>query len=225
MPTILITGANRGIGQALARAYLNSGWQVLAACRRPENHDFGDAEPFALDMSEDASVGRLKEKLADRPIDVLWNNAGVYLDKHKALGIFPWHDWLTSFEINTIAPIRLAHALRDNVAASERRVMAFTTSKMGSIELTGGEAYAYRSSKAALNMAVKCLSLELVPQAVSCVLLHPGWVRTDMGGPAGDIDVETSVAGMKAVVDQASPETQSRFNGGFFNYDGTELPW
>lgn len=225
MPTILITGANRGIGHALTKAYLAEGWQVLAACRQPETIDLDGVEAFALDLADVSSVEKLKHEIGDRPIDVLWNNAGVYLDKNKGLGNFPWSDWERSFEINTIAPIRLAHALRDNVAASKRKVMAFTTSRLGSIELSTGGAYAYRSSKAALNMAVKGLSIELASRAVSCVLMHPGWVRTDMGGEGGDIDVETSATSMKAVVDGASPVTQDAYNGHFFNYDGTEFPW
>lgn len=225
MPTILITGANRGIGYSLARTYLDDGWTVLAACRNPQMLDLAGAEPLALDVTDDASISHVVRALDGRPIDVLWNNAGVYLDKNKGLGEFAWGDWTRTFEVNTIAPVRLAYALAGNVAASERRVMAFTTSRLGSITLATGGAYAYRSSKAALNMAVKCLSLDLMDQGVSCVLTHPGWVRTDMGGEGGDIDVATSADGMKAVIDRVRPATQADFNGKFFNYDGTGFPW
>lgn len=225
MPTILITGASRGIGYALAQNYLRDGWQVLAACRQPDETALPDAEMIQLDVADVGSIDKLRQRIGDRPIDVLWNNAGVYLDKHKALGEFPWSDWVYSFQVNTIAPMRLAHTLRDNVVASDRKIMAFTSSRLGSISLSTGEAYAYRSSKAALNMAVKGLALELAPQSVSCLLLHPGWVCTDMGGDGGDIDVETSASSLKALVDQARPKTQASFNGRFFNYDGAEFPW
>jgi len=225
MPTILITGANRGIGYALAESYVKDGWRVLAACRSADALVPEGAEACVLDVADPASLTRLKEALADTPIDILWNNAGVYLDKGQSLQDISDEDWLRSFQINTVAPIRIADALAANVAASERKVMVFTTSIMASLTGNGVGAYAYRSSKTALNMAVRCLSKDLSEQKISCLMQHPGHVRTDMGGKEGAIDTATSVAGMRGVVDQVNPSNQSEFNGQYFNYDGSPISW
>ncbi|MFT5722772.1 MAG: NAD(P)-dependent dehydrogenase (short-subunit alcohol dehydrogenase family) [Motiliproteus sp.] len=225
MPTILITGANRGIGLALAQSYLADGWRVLAAMRSQNAAVPDGLEPVILDVADADAVAALRERLSGVPIDILWNNAGVYLDKNKSLDQMNDDDWLRSFQINTLAPIRLAEALAENVAASNRKLMAFTTSIMGSLSGDGRGAYAYRSSKAALNMAVRCFAKDYEADEISCLLLHPGHVKTDMGGPEGSIDVQTSVAGMRGLVDRVSPACRLEFSGGFFNYDGTALPW
>ena len=225
MPSILITGANRGIGYELAELYVQAGWQVFAARRNDSAPVPAGTQPLLLDITDPDSIQALKNTLGKTPIDVLWNNAGVYLDKGDALSEVSDEDWLRSFQINTIAPIRIAEALADNVAASELKVIAFTTSLMASLAGNGAGAYAYRSSKTALNMAVRCLSKDLAEQQISCVLLHPGHVKTDMGGPEGAIDTATSVVGLKAVVDQISPKTQVDYNGLYFNYDGRAIAW
>ncbi|NMM46636.1 SDR family oxidoreductase [Rhodospirillaceae bacterium KN72] len=220
MPTILITGASRGIGRRLAELYSAGGWEVISACRNPAGCD-PVGEPLALDVGDAGSIAAAAKALSGRSIDVLWNNAGIYIDKGQALKDLRAEDWLESFRINTIAPIMLCRALLENVAASGLRKLAFTTSKMGSVALNSGGAYEYRSSKAALNMAVSSLAQELAPRGIRTVVLHPGWVRTDMGGAGADIDTTQSAAGMKSVVDGlAAGQT-----GQFFNYDGKELPW
>ncbi|MBY4677311.1 SDR family oxidoreductase [Marinobacterium arenosum] len=225
MPTILITGANRGIGQALAHSYLRDGWRVLATRRGPDSALPDGVEPLPLDVGDGDSIAALKAQLAGEPIDLLWNNAGVYLDKNLSLAQLSDRDWLRTFQINSIAPIRIAEALAENVAASQRKVMAFTTSKMGSLAGNGAGAYAYRASKTALNMAVRCFANDYRAAGISCLLLHPGHVQTDMGGPQGAIDVATSVAGMRTLVDRVTPAVQAQFSGGFFDYDGSPIPW
>tara|TARA_R110002110_G_scaffold41615_2_gene131843 strand:+ start:442 stop:870 length:429 start_codon:yes stop_codon:yes gene_type:complete len=142
MPTILITGANRGIGFALAQSYLADGWRVLAAMRSRDTAVLDGVEPLILDVADADTIVALREKLSGVPIDILWNNAGVYLDKNQNLAQVNDHDWLRSFAINTIAPIRVAEALAENVAASDRKAMAFTTSIMGSLSGYGIGAYA-----------------------------------------------------------------------------------
>jgi NAD(P)-dependent dehydrogenase (short-subunit alcohol dehydrogenase family) len=129
--------------------------------------------------------------------------------------------WLDSFHINSIAPLRIADALTANVAASGRKLMVFLTSRMGSISNMGAGSHAYRMSKAALNSGVRCLSLDPERRDITMLLLHPGWVRTDMGTEHADIDSRTSIDGMRRVIDKATPAD----NGRFLNYDGTELPW
>ncbi|MBE9398372.1 SDR family oxidoreductase [Pontibacterium sp. N1Y112] len=225
MPTILITGANRGIGLALTKSYLKDGWRVLATTRSPGTTVAKGAEPLILDVTDPDSIAALKAQLCGIPIDVLWNNAGVYLDKNKPLGEIDDEDWVRTFEINTISPIRIAEALAENVAASDQKVMAFTTSKMGSLTHNGMGAYAYRSSKAALNMAVRCVEKDFSIRGISCLLLHPGHVRTDLGGSEGAIDVDTSVKGMRRVVDHVNTSNREDFSGGFFDYDGSTIPW
>ncbi len=220
MPSILITGANRGIGKRLAELYDADGWTVIAASRDPANCN-APGEKIALDVTDDTSVAAAAEALSGRPIDVLWNNAGVYLDKNVPLDRLDLDKWEETFRVNTIGPMRLVRALMDNVARSDRKTLAFTTSKMGSISLLSSGAYAYRSSKTALNMAVAVLTKDVAPQGIKTVLLHPGWVRTDMGGGGADIDTDASAAGMKSVVD-AHDMAQS---GKFLNFDGREFSW
>jgi len=216
----MITGANRGIGRSLVDAYLAESWSVIAACRDPATAPAG-TRPLGLEIGDEASIDEAVAALDGEPLDVLWNNAGVYVDKGKGLDENSFADWERSFRINTVAPVRIASLLRSNVADSEHKTMAFTTSNMGSITNNSGGSYLYRSSKSALNMAVNCLTKELAPSDVKTVLLHPGWVITEMGGGEADITTETSAAGMKDVVD-ALTAAQS---GAFFNYDGKPLPW
>lgn len=220
MPTILLTGANRGIGKALCDAYLADGWSVLAACRDPATAPQG-ATALTLEIGSESGIDMLVASLGDKPIDVLWNNAGIYADKGKRLDENSFSDWERSFRINTVGPIRLASLLRRNVADSGRKTMVFTTSNMGSIANNTGGAYLYRTSKTALNMAVDCLTKELAQEGVKTVMLHPGWVRTEMGGESADIDTEASAVGMKNVVDRLSASQ----SGAFLNYDGKPLPW
>lgn len=225
MPTLLLTGANRGIGMALAETYIADGWDVIGTCRNIQETNNEAVDWMQLDITKENSIASLKSDLGDKPIDVLWNNAGVFLDKGKNLTTITTDEWLKSFEVNTIAPLKLANALLANVAASDRKAMAFTSSKMASLTRNSGGAYAYRSSKTALNMAVNCFSQEVAEMKVSCVMLHPGWVRTEMGGSSADIDAATSAKGMKCVVDPINPSVQQNYNGLFFNYDGSPIPW
>jgi NAD(P)-dependent dehydrogenase (short-subunit alcohol dehydrogenase family) len=220
MPTILITGANRGIGKRLAELYAGDQWDVVAGVRDPEAYD-GPGEALTLDVTNGATIAAAKSALGRRPIDILWNNAGVYLDKDTALDELDWGDWEETFRVNTIGPIRLAQALMDNVAASEKRLMAFTSSKMGSITRLSSGSYCYRSSKSALNMAVAVLTKDVANRGIATLLLHPGWVRTDMGGAEADIDTDTAAAGMKVI---AGAHGLDR-SGAFLSYDGTEIPW
>jgi len=220
MPTVFITGANRGIGLAFAQSYAVSGWRVLAACRAPETASAlkavkGDIAICALEVTDAAQLATLANTLNGETIDVLINNAGVG-GKESIDG------WLHTLHVNSIAPIRIAQALLPILARSERKLIVSITSGMGSIaDNASGGSYAYRSSKAALNAAMKSLSVDLAPRGGSVVVLNPGWVKTDMGGAGARLTAADSVERMRKVIDNAGPAQ----SGKFFNYDGREYPW
>lgn len=221
MPTVLITGASRGIGREFARQYEAGGWRVIATCRDPSKYDL-EGEVYRLDVTDPASVAALHEELNGESIDVLINNAGVFGPRGVTLGNIDYDAWDEVLRTNVLGPIRVAEAFAANVAGSELKKMVFLSSRMGSIgDNTGGGEYIYRSSKTALNMAVRSLSIDLSENRVICLLFHPGWVRTDMGGRSAAIEAPASVAGMRAVIERATTAD----NGRFFNYDGTALPW
>ncbi|MGS2722796.1 SDR family oxidoreductase [Porticoccus sp. GXU_MW_L64] len=231
MKTLLITGSNRGIGLELTRQYLNSGWRVHACCRQPQQaaelQCLADRYPDSvvvheLDVSSECSIARLKSALGSEPIDLLLNNAGVYGGAGNRLGSLDVDEWLQVMRVNTVAPLLMAQVFLDNVAASERKTIASISSKVGSIaDNRGGSNYMYRSSKTALNQAMKSLSIDTGYLGVTSVVLHPGWVQTDMGGPNALITTEESATGLKVVLDNLTPEKSGRF----FNYDGSEIPW
>jgi NAD(P)-dependent dehydrogenase (short-subunit alcohol dehydrogenase family) len=231
MPTVLITGANRGLGLEFSRRFAGAGWQVLATCRTPERADTLQAlaERHAgfsvrrLDVADFASMDVLTGQLAGQPLDVLLNNAGVYGDgENRAFGALDYSAWERTMRVNTLAPVRLAECLLPNLQKGERRLIVSLTSLMGSIaDNRGGGALLYRSSKAALNAAMKSLSIDLRFQRIGVLLLHPGWVRTDMGGKDAPLSAEQSVAGMVQVIENF-PMEQS---GAFLDYRGTSLPW
>ena len=160
--------------------------------------------------------------MGDRPIDVFINNAGVYGPRDSVFGKVDEAEWLSVLRINALAPLFLTQLLIENFRRGELKKLLYITSKMGSIEDNrGGGSYVYRSSKAALNAVVKSISVDLEPEKMAVAVLHPGWVRTDMGGPNGLIDTKTSVGGMVQVIRNLNLES----SGVFFNYDGNVIPW
>ena len=229
---ILITGSNRGIGLEMVRQYAADGWRVFATCRHPaeagELHALaGDNAPVSvhrLDVTRADDVWALGRALEDVALDVLLNNAGIYLeDDYQApmLGLLRYEDWLHTFAVNTLGAVRLTEALRGNLAAGHKRLVACMTSHMGSIadiDLPGS--YYYRSSKAALNAAMRGLAHELAPQGIGVMLLHPGGVRTRMG-PADGISCRDSVSGLRRLIDGFNLAE----SGHFVRYDGTPMPW
>lgn len=229
--TVVITGANRGIGLEFVRQYLVEGCKVFAGCRNPAkavglNSISGKAEGrlevLSLDVTDAGDIQSLRDKLAGQPVDLLINNAGVYGPKGKGLAALDTQDWLDVFDTNSIAPIILTGALLDNLKASASARVIGISSRMGSIDdNTSGGAYIYRSSKAALNSALASAAIDLRDQNICVGILHPGWVETDMGGANAQLDVESSVAGMRRVIDKLDMAE----SGGFFSYDGSPIPW
>lgn len=229
MATVLITGTNRGIGLDFVEQFLARGDKVIASCRNPS--DQGALQTLAennsslqlvqLDVSSQASMEALPDQLAGAAIDVFVNNAGIY-GRREGFGELEAESWSEVFQVNSIAPIILTQLLMENFAKGSDRKLVYLTSKMGSIgDNQGGGSYVYRSSKAALNAAVKSLSIDLKDKGFSVALLHPGWVRTDMGGPNGLIDTKTSVTGLMKVIADLQPAS----SGCFLNYDGSVIPW
>ncbi len=231
MPTVLVTGANRGLGLEFARQYAADGWQVIAACRDPDSArelrkladgSGGRIRILAMNVADAASVRTAAAALAGEAIDLLLNNAGVGGPPGQKLGSLDYPAWLKVLDVNALGPMRVVEALLDNVAQSERRLVVTITSAMGSIaDNRSGGSYAYRSSKAAVNMVMKSLALDLAPRGISCVVMHPGWVRTDMGGAGGKLSPPESVAAVRKVIAGLGPQD----SGTFLNYDGQPYPW
>ena len=232
MPTLLVTGANRGLGLEFTRQYAEAGWQVHACCRNPEDSTALKALHLAhldrislhkLDVADFQQIAQLAESLADTPIDVLLNNAGVYPDHAGSrLSDADYEAWQTAFRINSMSPLKMAQAFAAQVAASQEKKIINMTSKMGSIADNGsGGSYIYRSSKTALNSVTKSLAIDLANQGISVLAMHPGWVQTDMGGPNGLINAEQSVSGMRQVIAKLKPQQ----SGQFIAYDGQAIPW
>ena len=218
MPTVLITGANRGIGLEFARQYSAGGWDVVATVRESSaDLDSLGVRVEQLDMSDLDAVAGFGERLDS--LDLLIANAGTYGPRSPQSGQ-EGEEWLETFAVNTVAPYLLARSVLPLVAAKGGKLVA-VTSKMGSIEDNGSGGYiAYRSSKSALNMAWRSLAIDNRGKVI-CAVLHPGWVQTRMGGRSAPLEPEDSVAGMRKVID-ALTEADS---GGFFSYDGSPIPW
>lgn len=232
MPSLLITGSNRGLGLEWTRQYARDGWRVYATCRHPDQADelrqiaadHPDVSIHRLDVTREDQIQALAGALAGQAIDILLNNAGVYLEKFEEVAGVPlnYAHWQQTLAVNTLGAMRMSEAFVEPLARSERRLIVTITSHMGSIgEITLPRSYYYRSSKAALNAAMKGLSLELRPRGIGILLLHPGWVQTRMGGPGARIAPTESVRGMRRLVDAF----KLRDSGRFFRYDGSEIPW
>ncbi|NOU25185.1 MAG: SDR family oxidoreductase [Methylotenera sp.] len=225
---VLITGANRGIGLEFTKQYAQDGWNVLACCRNmlaatalqalATSH--ANIQVYSLDVADFAQIDALALQLKDEKIDVLINNAGVYPE--SSLTDADTSDWLDAFRINTIAPLKIATAFTPHMANSQLKKLATLSSKMGSLDdNTSGGSYIYRSTKAAVNMVMKSLSIDLKPTGIAVVTLHPGWVLTDMGGSNALIDTQTSVAGLRKVIANLNISN----SGKFIAYDGKEIAW
>ncbi|MBL4748387.1 MAG: SDR family oxidoreductase [Magnetovibrio sp.] len=226
MSTVMITGASRGLGLEFARQYALDGWRVIATCRQPDDAlelaALEGCEVHALDVTDFTAVAQLAEKLAGTAIDILINNAGVYGPDKCSLDNIDYDAWQDVFKINALAPMCLAQCFSPHVIASEQKCIVTLSSKMGSMtENTSGGHYIYRSSKAAVNAVMKSLSHDLEQSNINVVVLHPGWVRTDMGGANGLIDSTASVSGMRKVIAGATASN----SGGFFDYNGVQIDW
>ncbi len=232
MRTILITGSNRGSGLEFSKQFATDGWRILACCRYPEKSDAlnklaakypEQITVHALDVADHEQIKRLAQTLANKSIDLLISNAGVYSGpKGCSFGDIDYEAWAYAFLVNTMAPLRMAEAFTPQITRSSKKIIVTITSKMGSVaDNSRGGSYIYRSSKSAVNMVVKSLAIDLRSICIIAVLLHPGWVRTDMGGPSGSISTKQSVSGMRNVICQLVLSD----SGKFVAYDGQIIPW
>lgn len=236
MPTILVTGANRGLGLEFVRQYAAEGWTVHACCRNPNGAEDlnaiattktgaganGHVTVHKLDVADFAAIDGLAKSLNGAPIDVLLNNAGVGGGDRQEFMNDDFEAWSRTFRVNTMAPLRMTEAFVDNVAGSECKVVVIISTIMASMtDDVSGKLHLYRTSKAAVNMVMRLLSVDLEERGITTFSLHPGWVRTDMGGAQATLSPEESITGIRRVIAGAGPET----NGRFMTWDGKELPW
>jgi len=229
--TVLVTGANRGLGLEFVRQYAEAGWNVRAACRAPraarelkelESRHGERIRVLAIDILESKSVKDAAGALRGEPVDLLLNNAGVGGPPAQKIGSFDYAAWAKVLDANVLGPARMIEAFIDNVAEGRDKRIVTVTSRMGSIaDNSSGGSYAYRSSKAGVNAAMKSFAIDLAPRGITCVVVHPGWVRTDMGGAGGKLAPAESVKSLRALIAELSPAD----SGKFFNVDGEELPW
>lgn len=223
--TYLVTAANRGIGLEFAKQLTAAGQRVIATVR--SGADAAelralDVRVEELDVANSASVRALHSKLGEEPIDVLINNAGIYPVKGASFEELEIDEMIETLQVNSLGAMRVTQALLPNLERGSEKKIVHVTSKMGSVEdNSSGGSYAYRMSKSALNMFNKSLSIDLEPRGFACVVVHPGWVQTRMGGSGAPTTVEESVSGLMRVIDGMSHES----NGAFFDYQGTRLPW
>lgn len=229
--TVLITGASRGLGLEFARQYLADGWEVYATCRTPEKASALNrlAETAGeqlrvqpLEVTDEGQIHNLRAALGSHPVDVLINNAGTYGQKNGGFGMTDAAAWEQAMRVNVIAVMKMMEAFVDSVAASRLKIIVNVSSKMGSMADNGsGGSYVYRSSKAALNAVSVSAARDLNARGVTVVALHPGWVRTDMGGTNALIDAEESVAGMRRVISNLKSEDSGRF----VDFKGQDVLW
>jgi len=229
MPHALITGANRGLGLEHCRKLLNRGWTISAAVRDPnaadalKSYDPGDGRLRILAYdAQDLNAAQALKSQVEGPLDILFANAGIMGPQDQEFGHAASEGFVDTLRVNTLAPLALAEAFADQVAESQLKVIALQSSRMGSVaDNDSGGRYAYRASKAALNAVGKSLSVDLKDKGVIVLVLHPGWVRTDMGGPNGLITPKESVSAQLDLIARANPAMSGRF----FHISGEDLPW
>jgi NAD(P)-dependent dehydrogenase (short-subunit alcohol dehydrogenase family) len=231
MPSALITGANRGLGLEFARQYLADGWRVYATCRDSNSASelsrlagtSGDKmRILAMDVTDAQSVKAAAAELDGQAIDLLLNNAGIIGPHGQTIGNVDYDAWAEVLDVNTMGPMRVSEAFVEHVARSDRKLIVTLTSGMGSLaDNTSGGSIAYRSSKAAVNMVMRSLAIDLASRGITCVVVNPGWVQTDMGGPNAYLTPAESVTRLRHLIDNFGPT----HSGKFFNHDSREYAW
>lgn len=229
MATILITGASRGIGFQMTRQYCEDGDSVLACCRNSGSADAlnelaagsdGRITVIDMDVSDPDSIESAAKAIGDQPIDALINNAGATGGGHQSFDDMDFDDWIDTFKVNTIAPFRVARAFHGNLKKAGGKLMN-VTSQLGASTWPMGGMYPYSTSKAALNKVTQILAMDWKDDNITVAVIHPGWVRTDMGGPQADISPEESATGVRSVIASMSADDA----GKFFKWNGEIHAW
>lgn len=231
MSTILITGANKGIGLKMAERYANAGHRVIACCRNPDGADdlkalaeqTGNVQIEGVTVGDGDSVAALKERVGDQPIDILINNAGMAgpAPEQQSAGQMDYEGWAETFNVNTMAPLRVVQAFRPNLAAADGAKAVTITSQMGALSLNMPVMYAYCASKAAVNKIMSMYATDAANDGIAVQLIHPGWVQTDMGGPQADLTPQESADGIIEVIEGLSMDN----TGSFMKWNGEVHGW
>ena len=234
MSTVVISGANRGLGLEFTMQYAEAGWTVIAAARDPQKGEalkglaasHENIELAVLDVANDASVAEFKKRLGGRAVDILINNAGMFPTKRNEFGEVDYVAWLDTLNTNTLGPVRLTEALTENIAKSEKKLVIVISSAMGSIatyedEPSGPGAIQYRTSKTAVNMAVAIMTRGLRAKGITVITQCPGWVQTDMGGAGATLKPEQSISALRKIFEGITLKD----SGKYFGQDGRDLPW
>ncbi|SNY91767.1 NAD(P)-dependent dehydrogenase, short-chain alcohol dehydrogenase family [Cohaesibacter sp. ES.047] len=231
MKQCVITGSNRGVGFELVRSYLSRGdWHVHACCREPEKADalrelvtgsLGRITLHSLEVTDPASVEKLANDLSDAPIDLLINNAGIMGGDHQELDNMDFEAWAEAFAVNAIAPFRVAQALLPALRRASGAKIATISSQLGALNYKSTNRYAYCSSKAAVNKTMRIMAEQLRDDEITCVLFHPGWVKTDMGGQNAELHADESAGGIARTLERLTLAD----TGCFFKWNGEPHVW
>jgi len=227
MTSVLIISANRGLGLEFVAQYVAQGWHVYAACRHPDSAEQlqrlaqtakGQIDILSMDVTNALSIAQAAAAIPNSAIDLLVNSAGITVQRSQIVGTIDYAAWAQVLDVNTMGPFRVLETFLKHIARSERKLVVTITTGMGSLaDNTSGGSIAYRSSKAAVNMAMRSAAIDLAPRGISCVLVNPGWVRTDMGGSGPSVFGKTeSVTALRRLIETFGPAQ----SGKFFHYDG-----
>lgn len=230
MPTVMITGASRGIGLSMARAFLGRGWDVIATCRDPQaapalltlQSSSGRIRLTQLDVADASSIDRCAEALSDVALDVLVNNAGI-MDRGAAVGALDYARWREVMETNLYGPVRVLEAFLPHLLRGGHRKAVAISSSLGSVADAAGGNYYYRASKAALNITMRAIAADLKDKGVLIAVVSPGFVDTDLTREltAPKLSPEASGEGLAAFIETMTPEDSRRF----LRYNGEEIAW
>ena len=226
MPTVLVTGASRGLGREFCRQYAADGWRVLATMRDPDSaspFESGNIERYRLDVSERPRILELAQELEGSAVDLLINNAGLWAgDEGEGMGGFSDAPWMEQFHVHVLGTMAMCEAFASHVAASGKKLIVQISSGNGSLSREENPSYyPYNTTKAALNMITRGMAFDLRGRGITVVAVSPGFVATDMSGPNADLTPEESVSAMRALIERLGPED----SGGFRRYTGETYPW